>query len=112
MQIHLRKSSALFHALPIALQQPVCPAFTRLDLLVGILCRRRTSPGGLPESARMPRSTDTMLSTALPVGVRSKDIEPFMAPKFEDNVILTKTGAADDEQPSEESCSMPEIRMF
>ena len=24
-------------------------------------------------------------------GAGSKDIEPFMAPKFEDNIILTKT---------------------
>ena len=40
----------------------------------------------------------------------AKDIEPFMAPKFEDNVILDENGAAiDDEQPPERriSCQCP-----
>ena len=36
------------------------------------------------------------------------DIEPFMAPKFADNIILTKNGTVDDVQPSTGPQECPE----
>ena len=39
----------------------------------------------------MPRSTATAWSTALPGGAHPRILSRFMAPKFADNIILTKT---------------------
>ena len=64
------KILSFFHALPIALNNPL-PSFHPLDLLIGIFCG-----AGLRLAVylkgKTQRSTDTMLSTVLLVGERQK----------------------------------------
>ena len=68
------KMQSLMAVLPDALGR-IIPSFHPLDLLVGLCCGayRHGSEYG---SARWGNA---------------KDIEPFMDPKFEENIILTKT---------------------
>ena len=75
--------------LPIALSNPL-PSFHPSDLLVGILFG-----GGLRLVVYLKSKNAKKFRHNVEYGSArwgsAKDIEPFMAPKFEDNIILTKT---------------------
>ena len=75
--------------LPIALQNPM-PSFYPLDLLVGII-----AGAGLRLAVYLKAKNAKKYRHNVEYGSARwgtvKDIEPFMAPKFEDNAILTKT---------------------
>ena len=83
------KILSFFHALPIALNNPF-PSFHPLDLLIGILCG-----AGLRLAVYLKGKNAKKYRHGMEYGSARwgtpKDIEPFMAPKFEDNIILTKT---------------------
>ena len=83
------KILGFFHTLPVALQNPL-PSFYPLDLLVGIICG-----GGLRLAVYMKSKNAKKYRHNVEYGSArwgtAKDIEPFIAPKFEDNIILTRT---------------------
>ena len=83
------KILGFFNTLPVALQNPL-PSFYPLDLLVGIICG-----GGLRLAVYMKSKNAKKYRHNVEYGSArwgtAKDIEPFMAPKFEDNIILTRT---------------------
>ena len=83
------KILGFFNTLPGALQNPL-PSFYPLDLLVGIICG-----GGLRLAVYMKSKNAKKYRHNVEYGSArwgtAKDIEPFIAPKFEDNIILTRT---------------------
>ena len=83
------KILSFFNTLPVALQNPL-PSFYPLDLLVGIICG-----GGLRLAVYMKSKNAKKYRHNVEYGSArwgtAKDIEPFIAPKFEDNIILTRT---------------------
>lgn len=83
------KILGFFNTLPGALQNPL-PSFYPLDLLVGITCG-----GGLRLAVYMKSKNAKKYRHNVEYGSArwgtAKDIEPFIAPKFEDNIILTRT---------------------
>ena len=83
------KILGFFSTLPIALQNPM-PSFYPLDLLIGII-----AGAGLRLAIYLKAKNAKKYRHNVEYGSARwgtvKDIEPFMAPKFEDNVILTKT---------------------
>ena len=83
------KILGFFNTLPVALQNPL-PSFYPLDLLVGIICG-----GGLRLVVYMKSKNAKKYRHNVEYGSArwgtAKDIEPFIAPKFEDNIILTRT---------------------
>lgn len=83
------KILGFFNTLPVALQNPL-PSFYPLDLLVGIICG-----GGLRLAVYMKSKNAKKYRHNVEYGSArwgtAKDIEPFIAPKFEDNIILTRT---------------------
>ena len=83
------KILSFFNILPVALQNPL-PSFYPLDLLVGIICG-----GGLRLAVYMKSKNAKKYRHNVEYGSArwgtAKDIEPFIAPKFEDNIILTRT---------------------
>ncbi|WP_432628060.1 VirD4-like conjugal transfer protein, CD1115 family [Brotaphodocola sp.] len=83
------KILGFFNILPVALQNPL-PSFYPLDLLVGIICG-----GGLRLAVYMKSKNAKKYRHNVEYGSArwgtAKDIEPFIAPKFEDNIILTRT---------------------
>lgn len=83
------KLLSFFSTLPIALSNPL-PSFYPLDLLVGIACG-----GGLRLAVYMKGKNAKKYRHNVEYGSarwgNSRDIEPFVAPEFEDNIILTKT---------------------
>ncbi len=83
------KILGFFNMLPVALQNPL-PSFYPLDLLVGIICG-----GGLRLAVYMKSKNAKKYRHNVEYGSArwgtAKDIEPFIAPKFEDNIILTRT---------------------
>ena len=83
------KILGFFNTLPVALQNPL-PSFYPLDLLVGIICG-----GGLRLAVYMKSKNVKKYRHNVEYGSArwgtAKDIEPFIAPKFEDNIILTRT---------------------
>ena len=83
------KLLGFFSTLPIALNNPL-PSFHPTDLLVGILCgvALRLAVYLKGKNAKKYRHNEEYGSARWGT---AKDIEPFMAPKFEDNIILTKT---------------------
>lgn len=82
------KILGFFNTLPGALQNPL-PSFYPLDLLVGIICG-----GGLRLAVYMKSKNAKKYRHNVEYGSArwgtAKDIEPFIAPKFEDNIILTR----------------------
>ena len=78
-----------FHALPIALNNPF-PSFHPLDLLIGILCGAGLRLAVYLKGKNAKKYRHNVEYGSARWGT-AKDIEPFIAPKFEDNVILTKT---------------------
>lgn len=83
------KILGFFNTLPVALQNPL-PSFYPLDLIVGIICG-----GGLRIAVYMKSKNAKKYRHNVEYGSArwgtAKDIEPFIAPKFEDNIILTRT---------------------
>lgn len=83
------KILGFFSTLPIALQNPM-PSFYPLDLLVGVI-----AGAGLRLAVYLKAKNAKKYRHNVEYGSARwgtvKDIEPFMAPKFEDNVILTKS---------------------
>ena len=83
------KILSFFHALPIALNNPL-PSFHSLDLLIGIFCGAGLRLAVYLKGKNAKKYRHNVEYGSARWGT-AKDIEPFIAPKFEDNVILTKT---------------------
>ena len=83
------KILSFFHALPIALNNPL-PSFRPLCLLIGILCGAGLRLAVYLKGKNAKKYRHNVEYGSARWGT-AKDIEPFIAPKFEDNVILTKT---------------------
>ena len=83
------KILALFGTIPAAFGNPL-PSMHPVDLCVGLVCGivLRTAVYLRGKNAKKYRHNVEYGSARWGT---AKDIEPFMAPKFEDNVILTKT---------------------
>ena len=81
------KILSFFHALPIALNNPF-PSFHPLDLLIGILCGAGLRLAVYLKGKNAKKYRHNVEYGSARWGT-AKDIEPFIAPKFEDNVILT-----------------------
>lgn len=83
------KILALFGTIPEAFGNPL-PSMHPADLCVGLVCGAvlRTAVYLRSKNAKKYRHNVEYGSARWGT---AKDIEPFMAPKFEDNVILTKT---------------------
>lgn len=83
------KLLSFFVTLPIALNNPL-PSFHFGDLLIGIICGigLRLAVYLKGKNAKKYRHNEEYGSARWGT---AKDIEPFIAPDFEDNIILTKT---------------------
>ena len=83
------KLLSFFSTITIALGNPF-PSFHPMDLMVGIICGAglRLAVYLKGKNAKKYRHNEEYGSARWGT---TKDIEPFMAPKFEDNIILTKT---------------------
>ena len=83
------KMLSFFSTLPVALAS-WWPSLHPLDLLVGLCCG-----AGLRLAVYLKGKNAKKYRHGMEYGSARwggpKDIEPFMAPKFEDNIILTKT---------------------
>ena len=83
------KIMSLMGTIPVAFANPL-PSLHPLDLLVGLCCG-----AGLRLAVYLKGKNAKKYRHGMEYGSARwgtpKDIEPFMAPKFEDNVILTKT---------------------
>ncbi len=83
------KIIGLMYAIPQALGNPL-PSFHPFDLLIGLL-----SGGALRLAVYVKGKNAKKYRHGMEYGSArwgtSKDIEPFMDPKFENNVILTRT---------------------
>ena len=92
------KIMAMMGTVPVAFANPL-PSLHPLDLLVGLCCGaglRLAVYFAWEKNAKKYRHGMEYGSARWGT---AKDIEPFMAPKFADNIILTKNGTADDVQP-------------
>ena len=80
---------SFFNTLPTALNNPL-PSFYPLDLFIGIACGAglRLAVYLKGKNAKKYRHNEEYGSARWG---NAKDIEPFMVPDFEDNIILTKT---------------------
>ena len=83
------KLLSFFNTLPTALNNPL-PSFYPLDLFIGIACGAglRLAVYLKGKNAKKYRHNEEYGSARWGT---TKDIEPFMVPDFEDNIILTKT---------------------
>ena len=83
------KIMAMMGTIPLAFANPL-PSLHPLDLLVGLCCG-----AGLRLAVYLRDKSAKKYRHGMEYGSArwgtAKDIEPFMAPKFEDNIILTKT---------------------
>ena len=83
------KIMSLMGTIPVAFANPL-PSLHPLDLLVGLCCG-----AGLWLAVYLKGKNAKKYRHGMEYGSARwgtpKDIEPFMAPKFEDNIILTKT---------------------
>ena len=83
------KIMAMMGTVPVAFANPL-PSLHPLDLLVGLCCG-----AGLRLAVYLRGKNAKKYRHGMEYGSArwgtAKDIEPFMAPKFEDNIILTKT---------------------
>ena len=83
------KIMAMMGTIPVAFANPL-PSLHPLDLLVGLCCG-----AGLRLAVYLRGKNAKKYRHGMEYGSARwgtpKDIEPFMAPKFEDNIILTKT---------------------
>ncbi len=76
-------------AMPVAWENPL-PSFYPTDLLFGIFCGALLRLAVYLRGKNAKKYRHNVEYGSARWG-NAKDIEPFMAPKFEDNVILTKT---------------------
>ena len=76
-------------AFPLALSNPM-PSFHPTDLLVGMICGAGLRLAVYIKGKNAKKFRHNVEYGSARWGT-AKDIEPFMAPKFEDNIILTKT---------------------
>ena len=83
------KLLSLFSTLSVAFRNPL-PSFYPLDLLIGIVCGAALRLAVYLRGKNAKKYRHNVEYGSARWGT-AKDIEPFMAPKFEDNVILTKT---------------------
>ena len=83
------KIMSMMDTIPVAFANPL-PSLHPLDLLVGLCCG-----AGLRLAVYLRGKNAKKYRHGMEYGSARwgtpKDIEPFMAPKFEDNIILTKT---------------------
>ena len=83
------KIVSLMGTIPAAFANPL-PSLHPLDMLVGLCCG-----AGMRLAVYLKRKNAKKYRHGMEYGSARwggpKDIEPFMAPKFEDNIILTKT---------------------
>ena len=83
------KIMSMMSTIPVAFANPL-PSLHPLDLLVGLCCG-----AGLQLAVYLRGKNAKKYRHGMEYGSArwgtAKDIEPFMAPKFEDNIILTKT---------------------
>ena len=83
------KLLGLFSTFSVALSNPL-PSFHPSDLLVGIACGGMMRLAVYLKGKNAKKYRHNVEYGSARWGT-AKDIEPFMAPKFEDNIILTKT---------------------
>ena len=83
------KLLGFFHALTAALSNPL-PSFHPADLLVGISCGAALRLAVYLKGKNAKKFRHNVEYGSARWGI-AKDIEPFMSPKFQDNIILTKT---------------------
>lgn len=83
------KMLSFFSTLPVALAS-WWPSLHPLDLLIGISCGAGLRLAVYLRSKNAKKYRHGMEYGSARWGT-AKDIEPFQAPKFEDNIILTKT---------------------
>lgn len=79
----------LMGTIPVAFANPL-PSLHPLDILVGICCGAGLRLAVYLKSKNAKKYRHGMEYGSARWG-NAKDIEPFQAPKFEDNIILTKT---------------------
>ncbi len=83
------KIMSMMGTVPVAFANPL-PSLHPLDLLVGVCCG-----AGLRLAVYLRGKNAKKYRHGMEYGSarwgNAKDIEPFMAPKFADNIILTKT---------------------
>ena len=83
------KIMSMMGTVPLAFANPL-PSLHPLDLLVGLCCGAGLRLAVYLRGKNAKKYRHGMVSGSARWGT-PKDIEPFMAPKFEDNIILTKT---------------------
>ena len=83
------KIMAMMGTVPVAFANPL-PSLHPLDLLVGLCCGAGLRLAVYLRGKNAKKYRHGMEYGSARLGT-AKDIEPFMAPKFEDNIILTKT---------------------
>lgn len=83
------KILSLFSTLGVAFSNPM-PSFHPMDLLVGILCGAGLRLAVYLKGKNAKKYRHNVEYGSARWGT-AKDIEPFTDPKFEDNIILTKT---------------------
>lgn len=83
------KILSLFSTLPAAFGNPL-PSLHPFDLLIGIACGAILRLAVYLRGKNAKKYRHNVEYGSARWGT-AKDIEPFMAPKFEDNIILTKT---------------------
>lgn len=84
-----KKVMGFIAALPIALGNPM-PSFYPLDMLIGIACGAGLWLAVYLKGKNAKKYRHNTEYGSARWGT-AEDIKPFMAPKFEDNIILTKT---------------------
>ena len=80
---------SLMATIPVALSNPM-PSFHVLDLLIGIICGGGLRLAVWAKSKNAKNYKHNIEYGSARWGTK-KDIEPFMDPVFEDNIILTRT---------------------
>ena len=83
------KILSLFSTLGVAFSNPM-PSFHPMDLLIGILCGAGLRLAVYLKGKNAKKYRHNVEYGSARWGT-AKDIEPFTDPKFEDNIILTKT---------------------
>ena len=83
------KIMAMMGTLPVAFANPL-PSLHPLDLIIGLSCGAGLRLAVYLRSKNAKKYRHGMEYGSARWG-NAKDIEPFMAPKFSDNIILTKT---------------------
>jgi len=83
------KILSLFSTLGVAFSNPL-PSFHPMDLLIGILCGAGVRLAVYLKGKNAKKYRHNVEYGSARWGT-AKDIEPFTDPKFEDNIILTKT---------------------